>query len=106
MRELEIVAYALNDAGARVGKWFGVRFPASAAPNLDPAKARGVWTLKAEVMPEIRVLEDATQGAETANFHPRDTIAPLAECSLRYSVTSLEPKPADGAPSSKGGSAR
>lgn len=106
VREYEIVAYALNDAGARVGKWFGIRCPASAVPNLDPAKARGAWVLKAEVMAEVRLSDDATPGAEGAQFHPRDTIAPQVDCSMRYSVTSLEPKPADGAPPAKGGKAR
>ncbi|MFM7807708.1 MAG: hypothetical protein ACKPEA_07215 [Planctomycetota bacterium] len=46
-REYDIAAYALNDAGARVGRWFIIRCPASAVPNLDPMKAAGKWTLRA-----------------------------------------------------------
>lgn len=106
VRELEIVAYSLNEAGARVGKWFTIRCPASAAPNLDPAKARGPWVIKGDVLPEVRLSDDATPGGTAGQFRPRDTIAPQVECSLRYSVTSLEPKPVDGAPPAKGSKAR
>lgn len=106
IREYDIVAHTLNDAGARVGKWFTIRCPASAVPNLDPTRATGTWTLKAELMPEVRVSDDATPGASPGTFHARDTIAPQVECELRFSVQSLEPKPSSGVAPSKGGKAR
>lgn len=104
-REYDITAYALNDAGARVGKWFVIRCPASAVPNLNPMQAAGKWTLRAEVQPEL-TLVDAT--AKPANvFHPHDVIAPQVECSLRFSVAGVDPTPVPGAePATKGRGAR
>lgn len=94
-REYDITAYALNDAGARVGRWFVIRCPASAVPNLNPLQAAGPWTLRAEVQPEVTVI---SQGGPAQNvFRQRDLIAPQVECALRFSVASLEPTAAPGA---------
>lgn len=104
-REYDITAFALNDVGARVGRWFIIRCPASAVPNLDPMKAAGKWTLRAEVQPELTVIGERGQSANV--FRQQDLIAPQAECTLRFSVSGIDPVPAPGAePASKGRGAR
>lgn len=94
VREYEILAYVLNDSGARVGREFSIRCPASAVPNFDPNKASGVWILKAEVTPELRVAQETN--AANAPFRRADTVAPQVECSIRFSVRSLELRPPEG----------
>jgi hypothetical protein len=89
VREFEIDAYSLNAEGARVGAWYRIRCPASAVPRLNPLDAKGVWTLKGEVIPELLLVPESAAGSASA-FRPRDTIAPQVECNLRFSVNSLE----------------
>ena len=89
VREFDIDAYSLNADGARVGRWYTIRCPASAVPKLNPLDARGVWTLKGEMIPELSLAPEGSQPASQA-FRPRDTIAPQVECGFRFSVGSLE----------------
>ena len=103
-REYDITAHALNDQGARVGKWFVIRCPASAVPNLNPLQAAGRWTLKADVQPEVSLVGESGQPSNV--FHQRDQIAPQVECALRFSVSSLEPTEAAGDRPTKGRGAR
>ena len=104
-REYDITAYALNDAGARVGKWFVIRCPASAVPNLNPLQAAGRWTLRADVQPEVSLIDDRARSTNV--FHQHDPIAPQTECSLRFSVAGIDPVPVAGAePATKGRGAR
>lgn len=100
VREYEILAYVLNDSGARVGREFSIRCPASAVPNFDPNKASGVWILKAEVTPDLRVSKETNTA--NAPFRRADTVAPQVECSLRFSVRSMEPRPPEGQQPGKG----
>lgn len=102
-REYDITAYALNDAGARVGRWFVIRCPASAVPNLNPLQAAGRWTLRAEVQPEVSLVGEGGQPQNV--FRPRDLIAPQVECSLRFSVAGLDPM-AGTEPAAKGKGSR
>lgn len=100
-REFDIATYALNDAGARVGRLFVIRCPASAVPNINPNKAAGKWTLRAEVQAEVTLLAEREQSKNV--FRQQDLIAPQVECSMRYSVAGIDPLPAPGAePASKG----
>lgn len=104
-RDYDITAYALNDAGARVGKWFVIRCPASAVPNLNPMQAAGKWTLRADVQPEVTLLDE--RGKSGNVFHQHDLIAPQAECTLRFIVAGVDPVPVPGAePATKSRGAR
>jgi hypothetical protein len=92
-REYEIHAHALRPDGSRVEPIFTFRCPATAVPNLVPAKAPGVWQLKAELVPQLQ-LQPETAARDRANpFGETPTIAPQLECTLRYVVQSMTPAP-------------
>lgn len=97
VREFDIEAFSVNAEGARVGGWYRIRCPASAVPRLNPLDAKGIWTLKGEVVPEFSLTPDAA-GSNASAFRPRDTIAPQVECSLRFVVNSLERAGSNPAP--------
>jgi hypothetical protein len=97
VREFDIEAYSLNAEGARVGGWYRIRCPASAVPKLNPLDAKGIWTLKGEVVPEFSLTPEAA-GSNASAFRARDTIAPQVECSLRFVVNSLERAGSNPAP--------
>jgi hypothetical protein len=97
-KEYEIRAHVLRADGSRVEPSFAFRCPATAVPNLVPAKAAGVWQLKAELLPHL-VLQPESSSRERANpFGDTPTIAPQLECTLRYIVQSMTPVQA-GSPS-------
>jgi hypothetical protein len=89
VREYDIDAYSLNADGARVGRWYTIRCPASAVPKLNPLDAKGLWSLKGDLIPEITLAPEGAQPTGQA-FRGRDTIAPQVECGFRFSVSSLE----------------
>ncbi|NBX24678.1 MAG: hypothetical protein EBQ99_01270 [Planctomycetes bacterium] len=92
-REFEIHAHVLRADGSRVEPIFTFRCPATAVPNLVPAKAPGVWQLKAELVPQLQ-LQPETASRERANpFGDTPTISPQLECTLRYVVQSMTPAP-------------
>jgi hypothetical protein len=92
-REFEIHAHVLRPDGSRVEPIFTFRCPATAVPNLVPAKAPGVWQLKADLVPQLQ-LQPETAARDRANpFGETPTIAPQLECTMRYVVQAMTPAP-------------
>jgi|GEM_PF-2339003 len=88
-REFEFNAHVLNADGARVGNSFVLRCPATAATDLTAANAPGIWILKGELIPNIRMEAEKTDIRQANPFGLTPTIAPQVECKLNYAVQSL-----------------
>jgi hypothetical protein len=97
-REFDVRMHVLNADGAMVGPAFTVKVPASAAPDLTVKDAAGVWLLKADVVPALRLASE-TASPERANpFGDTPVIAPQLQCRLEFVARSLTrgtAKPAD-----------
>ena len=98
-KEFEVRAHVLRADGSRVEPSFTFRCPATAVPNLVPAKAAGNWNLKADLWADLRLQPEATSRDRANPFGDTPTIAPQVECTLRYIVQSMTPA-APVAPSS------
>lgn len=88
-REFEVRMHALNAEGAHVGPGFTVKCTAAAAPDLTIQNAPGVWVMRADVVPNLRLTSDVT-GTDRANpFGEVPLIAPQLQCRLDYAVQAL-----------------
>lgn len=88
-REFDVRMHVLNAEGARVGPGFTVRCPATASPDLTVKNAPGVWVLKADVMPNLRLTSEVTSTDRANPFGETPLIAPQLQCRLDYVAHAL-----------------
>lgn len=88
-REFDVRMHVLNADGALVGPGFTVRVPATAAPDLSVKDAAGVWLLKADVVPGLRLTSEVTSTERANPFGDTPLIAPQLQCRIEVAARSL-----------------
>lgn len=88
-REFDVRMHVLNADGALVGPAFTVRVPATAAPDMSVKDAAGMWLLKADVVPGLRLISETTSTERTNPFGDTPLIAPQLQCRIEVAARSL-----------------